>query len=75
MAGHPAICRPVQAVTFRSLEEADQNFSDIAVSYSNDDVEWIGEAKMAATRIKRVKTAVAWLAEGKRRNWKYERAR
>ncbi len=36
-------------------------------------VEWVTEAKQAATRARRVATAVEWMAEGKRRNWKYER--
>lgn len=35
-------------------------------------VAWITEAKTDATRQKRVATALEWLAEGKRRNWKYE---
>ena len=35
--------------------------------------EWILEAKSDATRDKRLATAVGWIAEGKRRNWKYER--
>ncbi|WP_445146464.1 YdeI/OmpD-associated family protein [Dyella sp. Tek66A03] len=35
-------------------------------------VEWIGEAKTEATRQKRIATTLEWLAEGKRRNWKYE---
>jgi len=35
-------------------------------------VEWITEAKTAATREKRLATTLEWLAEGKRRNWKYE---
>ncbi|MGY4397683.1 uncharacterized protein YdeI (YjbR/CyaY-like superfamily) [Sphingomonas sp. UYAg733] len=34
--------------------------------------EWIGEAKRAETRSKRVAEAIGWLREGKRRNWKYE---
>ena len=34
-------------------------------------VEWITGAKGAETRARRVKTAVGWMAEGKRRNWKY----
>ena len=34
--------------------------------------EWIDEAKRPATRDKRVAEAVAWIREGKRRNWKYE---
>ncbi len=36
-------------------------------------IEWIVEAKRAETRSRRVAEAVAWMAEGKRRNWKYER--
>jgi len=35
-------------------------------------LEWIAEAKQDATREKRIATAIEWLAEGKRRNWKYE---
>jgi uncharacterized protein YdeI (YjbR/CyaY-like superfamily) len=34
--------------------------------------EWVAEAKQDTTRQKRIATAVEWLAEGKRRNWKYE---
>ena len=34
---------------------------------------WIAEAKTDATRAKRVAQAVEWIAEGKARNWKYER--
>ncbi|WP_430388706.1 YdeI/OmpD-associated family protein [Dyella sp. 20L07] len=35
-------------------------------------IAWITEAKTDATRQKRIATTLAWLAEGKRRNWKYE---
>jgi uncharacterized protein YdeI (YjbR/CyaY-like superfamily) len=41
-------------------------------SARRDYFEWIGEAKQDATRTKRIATAVEWLAEGKRRHWKYE---
>jgi uncharacterized protein YdeI (YjbR/CyaY-like superfamily) len=37
-----------------------------------DYLEWITTAKQAATREKRIAQAVEWLAEGKKRNWKYE---
>lgn len=42
-------------------------------SYSNkkEYVEWVEEAKTAATRDKRMETALQWMAEGKIRNWKY----
>lgn len=35
-------------------------------------IDWINEAKTDATREKRLATTLEWLAEGKRRNWKYE---
>jgi uncharacterized protein YdeI (YjbR/CyaY-like superfamily) len=41
-------------------------------SARRDYLEWIADAKQDATRQKRIATAVEWLNEGKRRNWKYE---
>ena len=41
-------------------------------SAQRDYLEWISDAKQDATRAKRITTAVDWLAEGKRRHWKYE---
>ena len=38
-------------------------------------IEWIREAKTAPTRAKRLATTLEWLAEGKPRNWKYQRKR
>ena len=35
-------------------------------------IDWIAEAKTGATRQERLATTLEWLAEGKRRNWKYE---
>ena len=42
-------------------------------SYSNkkEYLEWISEAKSPDTRLKRLTTAIAWMSEGKSRNWKY----
>lgn len=37
-----------------------------------DYVEWVVEAKRPETRAKRIAQAVLWMAEGKRRHWKYE---
>jgi uncharacterized protein YdeI (YjbR/CyaY-like superfamily) len=42
-------------------------------SSQRDYVEWITEAKSDATRDRRLETAVGWIADGKRRHWKYER--
>jgi uncharacterized protein YdeI (YjbR/CyaY-like superfamily) len=35
-------------------------------------VAWIEEAKRPQTRARRIAQAAAWIAEGKKRNWKYE---
>lgn len=37
-----------------------------------DYVEWVTGAKRPETRAKRIAQAVEWLAEGKKRHWKYE---
>jgi len=42
-------------------------------SAQRDYLEWIAEAKQAATRQKRIATAIEWLSEGKRRHWQYQR--
>lgn len=36
-------------------------------------IDWIGEARTDATRQKRLATTLEWLAEGRRRHWKYEK--
>lgn len=36
-------------------------------------VEWVAEAKRPETRARRIVQAVEWMADGKRRNWKYEK--
>lgn len=35
-------------------------------------IEWIVDARRPDTRARRIAQAVEWIAEGKRRNWKYE---
>jgi len=42
-------------------------------SHRREYVEWITDAKQAATRQRRIKTAIEWLAQGKSQNWRYER--
>ncbi|NOW44247.1 uncharacterized protein YdeI (YjbR/CyaY-like superfamily) [Novosphingobium sp. SG751A] len=48
-------------------------FAAFAPSHRRDYLEWIVEAKAPATRARRITQAVEWMAEGKRRNWKYEK--
>jgi uncharacterized protein YdeI (YjbR/CyaY-like superfamily) len=48
-------------------------FDAFSTSKKNDYVEWITECKTDATRQKRMTTALEWIAQGKSRNWKYEK--
>lgn len=53
-------------------EKAAETFNNFPYSCKKEYVEWVAEAKTDATRDKRLATTIEWLAEGKRRNWKYE---
>jgi uncharacterized protein YdeI (YjbR/CyaY-like superfamily) len=55
-------------------EAALATFNGFSPSARREYVEWITEAKSAATRQKRLQQAVEWMAEGKQRHWKYQRA-
>ena len=48
-------------------------FEGFPPSHRREYLEWIVEAKRPETRARRVAQAVEWMAEGKGRNWKYER--
>ena len=52
--------------------QARKAFEAFPPSAQRDYVEWIVEAKREETRAKRLAQAVEWMADGKRRNWKYE---
>lgn len=60
------------AAALEERPEAKTVFTDFAPSHRRDYIEWITEAKREATRANRLAQAVEWIAEGKRRNWKYE---
>ncbi len=61
------------------LDELEKNSAALATfeafpySQKKEYVAWYSEAKTDATRTKRLQQAIAWMAEGKRRNWKYEK--
>lgn len=52
-------------------KKAKAGFDAMAPGRQREYVEWIGEAKQDATRARRLKQALEWLAEGKPRHWKY----
>ena len=61
------------AAALRKNKKAQQAFDKFSYSHRKEYVEWLTSAKRDDTREKRLATAMEWLAEGKSRNWKYER--
>lgn len=53
-------------------KKALKTFTEYPYSHKKEYLQWITEAKTEETRLKRMTTAIEWLAEGKSRNWKYE---
>lgn len=61
------------AAALKKDKKAKAAFDAFSPSHKREYIEWITEAKQEATRQKRLATTLEWLAEGKSRNWKYER--
>jgi uncharacterized protein YdeI (YjbR/CyaY-like superfamily) len=53
---------------------AKEQFYSMTASCQKEYAHWIAEAKRAETRQKRIASALEWIAEGKRRDWKYEKS-
>lgn len=64
---------PALAAALRAHPAAAATFEKFSPSHRREYIEWIAGAKREETRARRVATAIAWLAEGKSHNWKYER--
>jgi len=71
----PAAVRPPADFTaaLRRNRRALATWDGLAPGHRREYVEWITEAKRAETRARRLATAIEWLAEGRRRNWRYEK--
>ncbi|PQA94478.1 hypothetical protein B0A69_08410 [Chryseobacterium shigense] len=54
-------------------KKALQIFGKGSPSFRKEYINWITEAKTEATRDKRMEQALEWIADGKARNWKYEK--
>lgn len=48
-------------------------FEAFSPSHKREYVEWVVEAKKEETRERRMASAIEWIAQGKGRNWKYEK--
>ncbi|MBK6834435.1 MAG: YdeI/OmpD-associated family protein [Bacteroidetes bacterium] len=56
-------------------KKAEKYFNAFPNGQRKEYIMWITEAKTEETLNKRMATAIEWLSEGKRRNWKYEKAK
>jgi uncharacterized protein YdeI (YjbR/CyaY-like superfamily) len=61
------------AAALRTDKKAKAGFDAMSPSHKREYIEWITEAKGEETRGRRLAQAMEWIAEGKSRNWKYER--
>lgn len=58
---------------FSSFPIQAEKFDSLSPSHRKEYISWIFEAKTEETKLKRIKTMMEWLLEGKSRNWKYEK--
>jgi uncharacterized protein YdeI (YjbR/CyaY-like superfamily) len=72
-APKPATALPEDlAAALAASPAAQTTFDAFPPSCRREYIQWVVEAKRPETRASRVAQAVSWMAEGKRRNWKYE---
>ena len=57
----------------KANKKAAAAFESFPPSHKREYAQWIADAKGEDTRARRVSTAIEWIAEGKGRNWKYEK--
>jgi uncharacterized protein YdeI (YjbR/CyaY-like superfamily) len=61
------------AAALRKNAKARAGFAKFPPSHRREYVEWITGAKREETRARRIATAIGWMAQGKSRNWRYEK--
>lgn len=64
---------PDLSSALRRNSRARATFENFSPTHKRDYIEWITEAKAKETRVRRLQTAIEWMAQGKSRNWKYEK--
>ena len=73
-APKPAVKTPAYLMTaLKKNKTALATYNAFSPSHKREYVEWLTDAKTEATRDRRLTQAVAWIAEGKARNWQYMR--
>lgn len=73
IAKKPPVKPPAYLVAaLRKNARARKTFEGLTPSQRREYVEWLKDAKLAATRAKRLATTIEWLAKGRQLNWKYQ---
>ncbi len=60
------------AAALKKNAKARATYARLTPGQKREYVDWLVEAKQAATRERRLAQALQWLAAGKQRNWKYQ---
>lgn len=68
----PEKLHPELAAALAKAPKAKAVYEGFPPSCRREYCDWINEAKRDETRAKRIAQAIEWMAEGKKRNWKYE---
>lgn len=72
-AAKPELATPPDlAAALKKNKSAAKVFEAFSPSCKREYIEWITEAKRQETRDRRLEQAIAMIAEGKQRNWKYQ---
>jgi hypothetical protein len=69
----PVAMHPELKAALAKSRKAQATFDAFPPSGKGEYLEWVADAKSDDTRARRIAQAVEWMAEGKRRNWKYEK--
>ncbi|MBL8890244.1 MAG: YdeI/OmpD-associated family protein [Planctomycetaceae bacterium] len=76
---HEILAKPKRAIppdfnkALTAKAATKKRFAEMTEAQQRDYIEWIIGAKRPETRAQRIATAVAWVSEGKTRNWKYQK--
>lgn len=70
----PVSVPPALAAALKKNKVAAKAFAEFSPSCRGEYCEWIAEAKRPETAEKRLQQAMALIAQGKSRNWKYEKS-
>jgi uncharacterized protein YdeI (YjbR/CyaY-like superfamily) len=68
----PPKAPPYLAAALKKSAKARATWARLTPGQKRDYVDWLVDAKQAATRERRLAQAVEWLAAGKQRYWKYQ---